>query len=76
MYNDLKWGSFNLNVNALYKEETYLANIILRDIFKNCKLWIVFKHFLFGFWNGYCVMTSCFVTTFEIQNNDLSYHDQ
>ena len=25
---------------------------------------------------GYFIMTSCFVTTFETQNNDLSYHDQ
>ena len=25
---------------------------------------------------GYCVLTYCFVTTFETQNNDLPYHVQ
>ena len=56
-----------------YKEETYLAKIIIRDFLNIADFGYRFS---FGFCMGYCIMISCFVMRFGIQKNDLSYHYQ
>ena len=61
-------------MRIVYKKETYIANIILRDLRK--KNQTLYNVFFFRFCMLYNVLIFCFVTTFETQNNDFSYHDQ
>ena len=60
-------------MHITYKGETYITNTILREFRQISDIGL---RFFFWLCMGYCVLAYCFVTTFETQNNDLSYHDQ